>query len=174
MNASVPLPPLQIERLRRRTSCFRTAKKVAAVSLGIFFILLVVPLPIPLANLLFPGVSFAMTLYGASLLHGALACPHCRALTRLNHHWVCGVCTFEHTARHMLFGHTFVETCARPKCGATPHSLICWNCREPIIFDESPFKPETSAWLPDSPPRTQPPKPVVKDRPPKILKDHLR
>jgi hypothetical protein len=172
--SKVPVP-LQAERLRRATSRFGTARTIAFGALGLFLIHLVVPLPIPLANLLLPSVSVLMTLYSASQLHSALSCPECGALTRLDHYWVCGFCTFEHKTQHVLFGHTFVETCARPLCGRKQYSFICWNCRQPIIFDKQAFRydEEKSAFYPDYPSVAPTPAPV-EERPPKLYDEDLR
>jgi hypothetical protein len=85
-----------------------------------------------------------------------LACPHCGSETALLHKWVCGYCDRYHFW-WTSWKHSFVETCARKECAAAPHSLICFSCRQPIVWNDAGFKnsPEKSAWLPDSPPPSE-------------------
>ena len=165
--------PLQIERLRRTMSRFARVKAVGFGSLALFPILLIMPYTTGVAIPVFLVVSVSATLYGASLLRSGLSCPMCSAVTRLDRYWVCGFCTFEHTTRHLLFNHTFVEKCAR--CPNTPHSLICFRCRKPSIFDQDVFSrsPTKSAWLPDSPPLSEAP-PEKPMQPPRPIDDDLR
>jgi hypothetical protein len=94
-----------------------------------------------------------------------LHCPHCNSRTEIKHTWVCGMCHKEHLLWRIFWKYSFLETCAR--CGKVPHSLICFQCREPIIFDKNAFAPETSAWLPGCPPvaLTAPEKPLERPRP---------
>jgi hypothetical protein len=164
-----PTIPLQIERLRRKMSRLGTMITIGFGSLALFPILLIVPYTAAAAPLSL-ALSLSMTLYSALLLRSALRCPACHTATRLDRYWVCGFCTFEHTTRHLLSRHTFVETCARQVCGKPPHSLICFGCRKPIIWDDAGFKnaPEKSAWLPHSPPvpmPVPPEKPLARPRP---------
>jgi hypothetical protein len=175
MTNGVPIP-LQTERLRRATSRFGIARTLAFGSLGLLVIHSAVSIPIPLATLFFPGVSLAMTAYGASLLHSSLSCPRCLARTRLDRPWVCGFCTFEHMTRHVLFGHTFVGTCARPKCGRKQLSFICWNCGEPMLLEKetSMYDQGKAGYHPDYPPPPPKEQVTMPDRPPKPIDAHLR
>jgi hypothetical protein len=175
MKDGVPIP-LQTERLRRAASRFGIARTLAFGSLGLLVIHSAVPLPIPLATLLFLGVSLAMIAYAAFVLRSSLSCPQCLARTRLDRPWVCGFCAFEHTTRHVLFRHTFVETCARPKCGRKQLSFICWNCREPMLLEKgtSVYDQEQSGYHPDCPPPAPKQQATIPDRPPKPIDAHLR
>ena len=85
-------------------------------------------------------------------------CPLCKRATDISDKWVCGSCSRTHS--YPWLSRTFVERCK--ECNRLPASLICWNCRNPIMFsdDRSP-----SAWTPGYPPRA----PEMKDRPPEPL-----
>jgi hypothetical protein len=81
--------------------------------------------------------------------------------------WVCGSCSRTHSGK----GPTWADAC---ECKTTPHSFICPECREPIIFDDYAFErsPDTSAWLPGYPPIIK--KPNNEKRVPRYIDKHLR
>jgi hypothetical protein len=107
--------------------------------------------------------------YRLSNANGAMPCPKCGCKTGIYASWVCGSCHTTHT--HARFSRSFFEPCKN--CKNSPHSLICPRCRDPIIFDGKAFKPGHSAWCRGLPPVTAKP-PVVQDRPPKRIRQHLR
>jgi len=83
--------------------------------------------------------------------------------------WVCGSCSRTHSGK----GPTWADAC---ECKSTPHSFICPECREPIIFDDYAFErsPDQSAWLPGYPPLLQQEEPVIEVRPPRPINEDLR
>jgi hypothetical protein len=91
--------------------------------------------------------------------------------------WVCGFCAKTHPPFKLLNSrHTSLDTCVNVNCKARQHSIICFRCRQPIVWDEYAFRqrPNTSAWLPDYPPLAPEPEPVREDRPPRPIDEDLR
>jgi len=81
--------------------------------------------------------------------------------------WVCGWCSRTHSGK----GRTWADGC---ECKAMPHSFICPECRNPIIFDDCAFErsPDKSAWLPGYPPIIK--KPNIEKRLPRHIDKHFR
>jgi hypothetical protein len=97
------------------------------------------------------------------------------ARTPIVSEWVCGFCAKTHPAFKFLNSrHTFLDTCVN--CKARQHSIICFRCRQPVVWDEEAFRrrPDTSAWLPDYPPLPPEPEPVRESRPPRFIDEDLR
>jgi hypothetical protein len=90
--------------------------------------------------------------------------------------WVCGFCGKTHPryGSFRFWRKTMLDECT---CKARQHSLLCFRCHAPIVWDDDAFKrsPENSAWDPNYPPREKKPEPPARERrPPKMLKKHLR
>ena len=85
-------------------------------------------------------------------------CPHCDAPILLHDPWVCGHCKTTHrptlTRRKPP---TWVEACL--KCKNVAHSLFCFQCHMPSVFNQLKFfaSPTEGAYLDGYPP--QPVKP---------------
>jgi hypothetical protein len=82
---------------------------------------------------------------------GTLTCDRCHNGFYLGEDWVCGHCE----TRYGFFRNplhldpTFLEQCRHHDCRRTPHSLWCYGCERPIIFDERYFNasPKEFAYL---------------------------
>jgi hypothetical protein len=97
-----------------------------------------------------------------------IVCRECeRARVPIFEPWVCGSCSRTNRDRRR----TWADAC---ECKATPHSFICPECRNPIIFDDYAFErsPDTSAWLPGYPPIIK--KPNNEKRLPRYIDKHFR
>jgi hypothetical protein len=105
------------------------------------------------------------------------------AVTYISNQWICGFCDKTHPPFECsIWGwwrSTLVDPCENRTCKQLQHSVICWRCRKPIIWNEEAYSraPKNSAWLPGYPalelPPEQPP-PVAEDRPPRIIDEDLR
>jgi hypothetical protein len=96
------------------------------------------------------------------------------ARTGIINKWVCGFCDTTHRAfKWYLWPQTVLHPC--PKCRQTQHSLLCFKCDTPIVWDEEGFarSPKKSAWLFAYPPAPPVPAPAIPDRPPRRFADHL-
>jgi hypothetical protein len=95
---------------------------------------------------------------------------------KITDEWVCGFCGKTHPPFNIRPSRqTFLDKCENVTCKERQHSIICFRCRQPVVWDEDAFRrrPNTSAWFPDYPPL--PPEPVpVKDRPPRPIDEDLR
>jgi hypothetical protein len=188
---SDPTTRLEVERLRRKLAHFHTAKRIiiwiliilstytaliAAGATNLILLFFIFPDP-HLAIGVFLWVTYAAILVAIGVIflflfqNHWLRCPYCGARTAIMHTWVCGSCDKEHSYCRTYWKHSFLEQCAR--CPNKPHSLICFNCREPVVFDDRTYNPKTPAWLPDYPPVTPTPAPV-EERPPKLYDEDLR
>jgi hypothetical protein len=96
--------------------------------------------------------------------------------TEIWHAWVCGFCAKTNPPFNSGFPwrRTFLDQCK--KCERTQHSVLCWRCRRPLIWDENAFRrePGTSAWLLGYPPAAPMPEPAPEDRPPRFIDEDLR
>jgi hypothetical protein len=93
--------------------------------------------------------------------------------------WVCGFCDKTHPSIQMWWHwrrSTLVDPCEN--CTRRQHSVICWRCRKPIIWDEEAYRraPNNSASQPGYPPLELSPEPqqVPEDRPPRFIDEDLR
>jgi hypothetical protein len=102
----------------------------------------------------------------------------CGGITQFSS-WVCGFCGKTHTASQgplpkgpWAKDHTFLESCESEKCNRAQHSILCWHCNKPIIWDDDAYRhyPQQSAWNPSYPP-AKPEPPGVIDRPKPIDED---
>jgi hypothetical protein len=103
-----------------------------------------------------------------------MPCLSCEGHISLYDEWVCGSCSRTHTNPMGLRGKTWAEVCPGKFCGV-PHSVICPDCRKPIIFEDYAFgrSPDASAWLPGYPPVEATPAPAPL-RPPRPIDEDLR
>jgi hypothetical protein len=142
-----------------------------------------------LSESLFWGVLFAVVaiilfvpgfVFGIGLLYyliklcleQPLQCAVCHAVNAPPYDWVCGFCHATHSYVK-YFQHSYLLECR--DCKRLPHSLICSNCRHPIIFDPHAFhnSPKASAWYLDFPPVPEAPAKVGVS-PPQHIDDDLR
>jgi hypothetical protein len=90
--------------------------------------------------------------------------------------WVCGFCAKTHPglAPINLWGATLVDPCK--KCDRLQHSIVCRECRAPIVWDEDGFRrqPNTSAWYLGSPPPPPEEPKAPEERPPRPIDEDLR
>lgn len=102
-----------------------------------------------------------------------LVCPDCKSRTPLLSQWTCGKCFHDHIPANPppslpLYPPvpTFVQRCAF--CRFLPHSLACFNCYRPIIFNRREYQEDrnTISFLTDYPP--PPPTPKEEPKPPTI------
>jgi hypothetical protein len=141
---------------------FGAAIVVAAVELA--------PVSIVILSLLFligaPGglVGFFHSIHKLDKV-GTLPCEACGEDGRLGSNtvlasWVCGFCATTHPSISLigtLTGTTLLDPCKN--CHQHQHSVICRNCRQPIIWNETAYRKDTSAWYADSPPLEEKPPP---------------
>jgi hypothetical protein len=88
--------------------------------------------------------------------------------------WVCGFCPKTNPEFNGWPGQrTLIEQCK--KCGQLQHSVLCWRCDKPLIWDESGYQsnPKNSAWYSGYPPPAEAPPPVTEERPPKPIDEDL-
>jgi hypothetical protein len=96
------------------------------------------------------------------------------AATAISNPWVCGYCAHVHPRFNSLpWRSTLVDPCKN--CNRRQHSVLCWRCDKPIIWDEDTFRnsQKRSAWHPDfppSPPAPEEPK-VQERRPPRFIEE---
>jgi hypothetical protein len=97
-----------------------------------------------------------------------------RAITKIAP-WVCGFCAKTHRPSQWpgAKNHTFLDPCE--SCKQPQHSILCWRCNEPIIWDDDAYSryPHKSAWHPAHPPAKPEPAGVI-DRRPKPIDEDLR
>jgi hypothetical protein len=106
-------------------------------------------------------------------LSKALVCPRCDTGNNIWNPWVCGFCHWTHTHTNLLLRNrrSYLEECK--KCSRSPLAVICRECRQPLIPDDAfTHNPTKSAWFPDYPPVTEKP-PVIEDRHPRRIVEHL-
>lgn len=60
-----------------------------------------------------------------------ITCPHCEARLDLSKNSLCGACGLQNETDR-FFG-TAIQPC--PHCASEPHSLMCPNCGNDIVFD---------------------------------------
>jgi hypothetical protein len=133
--------------------------------LGIYGNGLLVPPFLSVAAIVIPFVISALcfVIYHAPqsftpLLRRTLTCPDCNTKFPFNVPWVCGHCKMEHREFGRLFepAPTYVERC--PRCQHRPHSLWCYKCERPMIFDMSSYQvsPDEMAYFLSHPPKAAP------------------
>jgi hypothetical protein len=104
------------------------------------------------------------------------------AYTDLFYPWVCGFCFTGHPSfngldRLLFWRRTIVDPCRNEGCKHLQHSVICWRCRNPIIWDEEAYrKAPKPAFPPGRPPRSEriPEKPKPVRRRPRPIDEDLR
>jgi hypothetical protein len=101
------------------------------------------------------------------------------AYTEIGDSWKCGFCAAEHPPFQAIpWRRTLVDPCRN--CTKRQHSIRCWRCNQPIVWDEDAFgmSPKKSAWRPGHSLIELPPEPTreppQEDRPPRIIDEDLR
>jgi hypothetical protein len=85
--------------------------------------------------------------------------------------WVCGFCGQTHPPFNFQpWRRTLLERCKN--CHRLQHSVLCYRCDKPIIWNENAYSPGTSAWYLDYPPLAPEP-PVPEGRSPTRISKHL-
>ena len=90
---------------------------------------------------------------------GTLTCDRCQTPFYLGETWICGHCETRYNFLNDIgLAPTFLEHCRHHECKRLPHSLWCYRCEQPIIFDQSTYdgSPKESAYLAGYPPTEQP------------------
>jgi hypothetical protein len=97
------------------------------------------------------------------------------AATQFGETGVCGFCGKTHPPwKWIPWRRTVLDECDNIKCKRSQHSIICWRCNKPIIWDDGAYRrePTTSAWHLQYPP-LQPVSAPTEDRPPRRIAEHL-
>jgi hypothetical protein len=72
--------------------------------------------------------------YLAEVGNDRIPCPNCRAITKIGLTWVCGFCSATNENVLYPWKRTFCEACTN--CKSAPHSVFCWRCQKPIVFQD--------------------------------------
>jgi hypothetical protein len=171
VQARVALLRLYLDRYRYAYGWLPWTLPICFV-LDAFFPIYITLLPLGIAM----AAMFYYERYCLAPIH-VIHCHNCEGgYISLDDDWVCGNCKKTQTNTiHLPWGRTWAEVCKGKYCGV-PHSVICPDCREPIIFDDYGVEkyPDESAWLPGHPPVEALPTPPLPPRPPRHIDKHLR
>ena len=188
MHAADPTIKQHLENFRERVAHVQRIETVWRWCAGfvVFMILFYLAFGRPASWGIFyysPVVLFGLVTVYSSYVGYKLACekidcldctPSALSGAEILGNWVCGNCSKTNQPHRYDF-RKWRAVCERCKfCSQLPHSVICRNCREPILFVDD-ANPKTSAWVPGYPP----PPPVLETpavaeaRPPKRITEHL-